>query len=426
MGFSYKNGLLHADGVALDTIAARHGTPAYVYSAQQIADNIGRYQAAMDSCFNRRDYMICFATKSCSNIAILDLVHRLGCGADIVSGGEFFRTQKAGIPARKVVFSGVGKSDDEIAAAIKAGVYMINVESEKELRQIDRIAKGLKRKQDIAIRVNPNVDARTHAKITTGRKENKFGIDIDRAPRLYAAAMKMAGLKPVGIAVHIGSQLTQLAPFDRAYQRLAETVRRLQKSGVPISRIDAGGGVGISYDGEKTIDLFAYARIVKKHLGGLGCTIILEPGRSLSGNPGVLLTRVRFVKNGADKDFLILDAAMNDLMRPALYDSYHALWPVRQSRGSKKQSYDVVGPVCETGDTFMTAERLAPLNDGDLCALMNAGAYGASMSSTYNTRPLVPEILVTGNKTDVIRERQTLDGLIAGEKIPGKGKKRRA
>ena len=414
MGFNYKKNLLHVDDVSLTHIADQFGTPAYVYSGTQLRDNVKAYQTAFDAHFHRSEYMICFATKSCSNIAILDFVHRLGCGADIVSGGEFFRARKAGIPASKIVFSGVGKSDEEISTAITSGIFMINIESEQELTQVSRISTRLRKTQSIALRVNPNVDAKTHAKITTGKKENKFGVDINMAPSLLKKAQKMPGIKIAGVAVHIGSQLTNLTPYDRAYRHLRDLFRTLKQQGITLTHIDIGGGIGISYDNDRLINMHDYAAMVKKNLGDLGVTIILEPGRSLSGNAGILLSTTRFVKNGHDKRFLIVDAGMNDLMRPALYDAYHALWPIKKPKGAL-QKYDVVGPVCETGDTFSVDEQLPQLKSGDLCAFMNAGAYGASMASTYNTRPLVPEILVDGKKIHVIRTRQTYDDMIRDE-----------
>jgi diaminopimelate decarboxylase len=417
MSFSYIKNVLHAENIPLQKIAERFGTPTYVYSAARLKENVGAYQRAFNSVLGRKNYTLCFATKSCSNIAVLSFLKSLGCGADIVSGGEMIRALKAGINPDKIVFSGVGKSEDELEQAVRAGLFMINVESAEELHALASIAKRLKKVQDIAIRVNPNVDAKTHAKITTGTKENKFGIDIDHAAQLYKQAQKLKSLRPRGVAVHIGSQLTRIAPYAQAYKRLAILIEDLKKQGVVIDRIDIGGGIGIRYQDESLVDMAAYARMVKKHLGGFGAHIILEPGRSISADAGALLTKTVFVKHGVAKNFLILDAGMNDLMRPALYDAYHALWPVKKS-GKKAVVYDVVGPVCETGDTFMTNEKLPQLAAGDLCAFMNAGAYGASMASNYNTRGLAAEILVDGKRIWLIRERQAAADILSLEKIP--------
>lgn len=415
----YINKKLHMEDVALETLADKYGTPLYCYSAAQITHNFNAYRDAFLKVADADAFTICYATKANSNIAVLKLLGSLGAGADIVSGGEMARALAAGIPASKIVFSGVGKSEEELRAAISKGIFQINVESEEELAQISALAVKMKvkKKVPVSIRVNPDVDAKTHAKITTGKKENKFGVDIDRAPALYKKALKMPGIEALGVAVHIGSQLTSLAPFKRAYERVAELVVKLRKQGNNIVRVDLGGGIGITYKDETPPDLTFYALMVRDTIMPLNVHVVMEPGRSIVGNAGVLLSRVRGVKKGASKQFLILDAAMNDLMRPALYDAYHAIWPARQ--GTAKQLYDVVGPVCETGDTFHVNEKLPVLKAGDVVALMSSGAYGAVMSSNYNTRPLAAEVLVSGKRADIIRKPQTVQELLQQDVIPG-------
>lgn len=412
----YKNKKLHIEDVALETLADKYGTPLYCYSAAQITHNFNAYRDAFLKVAAADAFTICYATKANSNIAVLKLLGSLGAGADIVSGGEMARALAAGIPASKIVFSGVGKSEEELRAAIGKGIFQINVESEEELAQISAIAQKMKKKVAVSIRVNPDVDAKTHAKITTGKKENKFGVDIDRAPALYKKALKMKGIEAVGVAVHIGSQLTSLTPFKRAYERVAELVLKLRKQGNNITRVDLGGGIGITYKDETPPDLTFYALMVRDIIMPLNVHVVMEPGRSIVGNAGVLLSRVRGVKKGASKKFLILDAAMNDLMRPALYDAYHAIWPARQA--AAKDMYDVVGPVCETGDTFHINEKLPTLKSGDVVALMTSGAYGAVMSSNYNTRPLAAEVLVSGKKSALIRKPQTVQDLLKMDQIP--------
>ncbi|MFN7112798.1 MAG: diaminopimelate decarboxylase [Alphaproteobacteria bacterium] len=412
----YKNKKLHIEDVALESLAEKYGTPLYCYSAAQITQNFNAYRDAFLKVAAAEDFTICYATKANSNLAVLRLLGGLGAGADIVSGGEMARALAAGIPASKIVFSGVGKSEEELRAAIAKGIFQINVESEEELAQISALAVKLKKNVAVSIRVNPDVDAKTHAKITTGKKENKFGIDIDRAPALYKKALKMPGVNALGVAVHIGSQLTSLAPFKRAYERVAELVVKLRKQGNTITRVDLGGGIGITYKDETPPDLTFYALMVRDIIMPLNVHVVMEPGRSIVGNAGVLLTRVRSVKKGASKKFLILDAAMNDLMRPALYDAYHAIWPARQAPA--KELYDVVGPVCETGDTFHINEKLPVLKAGDVVALMTSGAYGAVMSSNYNTRPLAPEVLVSGKKSALVRKPQTIQDLLKHDLIP--------
>jgi diaminopimelate decarboxylase len=414
---TYRKSLLFMEDADLCRVAEKYGTPLYCYSAARITEKFRRYDDAMKRVADPKNYTICYATKANSNVAVLSLLQKLGAGADIVSGGEMQRALKAGIDPKKIVFSGVGKSEEELEAAIRRGILQINVESEEELKTISRLSKKAGKTTRIAIRVNPDVDAKTHAKITTGKKENKFGIDIKDAPALYKKAAKLPGIDPSGVAVHIGSQLVSLTPFRRAYERVAELLLRLRKSGIPVTRVDLGGGIGITYRDEKLPDMNLYALMVRDIILPLNVHVILEPGRSIVGDAGVLLSRVRHIKNGHDKKFLILDAAMNDLMRPALYDAYHTIVPCRKT-GGRKQVYDVVGPVCESGDTFLTGEAMPEMTEGDVVAIMCAGAYGAVMSSNYNTRPNAAEILVSGSRTAVIRPRQTVDELIARDKVP--------
>lgn len=412
---TYKKGRLFMEDADLETVARKFGTPAWCYSASRIVDNFRAYRRALGSVTD--DFTICYACKANSNLAVLSLLRREGAGADIVSGGELRRALKAGIPPSKIVYSGVGKSEAELDDAIRHDIFQINVESESELETIARLAKKRRKTVSIAIRVNPNVDAKTHAKITTGKKENKFGIDIERAPALYARAAKMKGVRAEAVAVHIGSQLTSLAPFRRAYARVADLVRLLRRQGHNITRVDLGGGMGITYKDETPPDLYLYALMVRDVILPLGVHVVLEPGRSVAGDAGVLLSRVVSVKQGETRAFLILDAAMNDLLRPSLYGAYHAILPYQKARAAK--TYDVVGPVCETGDTFLTGERLPRMKQGDLVAIMTSGAYGAVMSSNYNTRPFAAEVLVQGNKFALARKPQKIEDVIGNDIVPG-------
>ena len=413
--FEYRDGALHAEDLPLAQIAAEVGTPAFVYSAAALRANYLSYARA----FAGQPVSICYALKANSNLAVIRTLGALGAGADVVSEGELRRALAAGIPASRIVFSGIGKTRTELRTALLAGIHQINVESVAELEALSEVATDLRVEAPIAIRVNPDVDAGTHAKITTGRKGNKFGIDIDLAPAVFRRAAELPGIRPLCVALHIGSQLTDLAPFRAAFQRVAELVIALRRDGHAISRIDLGGGIGIVYRHETPPSIDAYAQMVKEVIGPLGCEVTLEPGRALVGNAGLLLSRVLYVKPGHSRQFLILDAAMNDLIRPSLYDAYHAILPVDEpAPATQFLSYDVVGPVCESGDTFATGRELPPLAEGDLVAIMSAGAYGAVMSSTYNTRPLAPEILVDGNRFAVVRRRQTVEELIQAESIP--------
>lgn len=417
MSIGYKNSRLHMDAVALSDVAAKFGTPLYCYSASRIEENFNAYKKALSGV--TKNFTICYACKANSNQAVLRLLQKQGAGADIVSGGELHRALSAKIDPSKIVYSGVGKSEEELVVAIKRGIFQINVESAPELELISKIAKRLKKTVNVSIRVNPDVDAKTHAKITTGKKENKFGIDIADAPALYARAKKLPGINACGVAVHIGSQLTSLGPFRAAYQRVAELIKLLRKQGHNITRADLGGGLGITYKNEVPPDLKKYAQIIGEIIVPLKVHVVLEPGRYIVGDAGVLLSRVVSVKHGHKKKFLILDAAMNDLIRPALYDAYHAVLPLKKDASRKPVSYDVVGPVCETGDTFHTNEMLPELQPGDYVAIMTSGAYGAVMSSNYNTRPLAAEAVVKGRKFALARKIQTVEDLVKNDIVPG-------
>jgi diaminopimelate decarboxylase len=415
--FDYRNGILHAEDVALAAIAEAVGTPVYVYSTATLERHYRVFAAA----FAGLDATICFAVKANSNLAVIATLARLGAGADVVSGGELKAALKAGVPPAKIVFSGVGKSEDELAQALASGIMQINVESVPELEALDRLARSLGVRAPVALRINPDVDALTHEKISTGRGETKFGIEWTAAHGVYSAASAMAGIQVVGVAVHIGSQLTDLQPFREAFQRLRDLVVMLRRDGFSITTLDLGGGLGIPY-GTEDVPLpgpETYAQVVRRTVGGLGCRLILEPGRLIVGNAGVLVSRVLYVKEGATRTFVIVDAAMNDLLRPALYGAHHAIVPVvAPAPGAELVDVDVVGPVCETGDLFASDRALPPLHAGDLVAFRSAGAYGAAMASTYNLRPLVPEVLVHGDAFAVVRERIAIDELLARQHLP--------
>jgi diaminopimelate decarboxylase len=412
---AYRAGELSVEDVALSRIAAAVGTPFYCYSSAAIERRYRRFAAA----FADRPARICYALKANSNLAVIRLLARLGAGADVVSEGELRRALAAGVPADRIVFSGVGKSEREIAFALEAGVHQLNVESEPELSAVSAVASALGRTAPIAIRVNPDVDAHTHAKIATGRKENKFGIDLAEAPRAFRRAAQLPGLKVSGLALHIGSQLTDLGPFELAYRRAVELMRALARDGIPLSRVDLGGGLGIRYRHERPPAIEDYAALVKEVTDGLGAELAFEPGRWMVGNAGVLVARVLYVKDGVARRFLIEDAAMNDLIRPALYEAWHEVVPVREpAAAAEKRPIDVVGPVCETGDAFAAQRLLPPVAAGELIALLSAGAYGAVMSSSYNTRLLVPEVLVRGGEFAVIRPRPTFEELLSQDRMP--------
>jgi diaminopimelate decarboxylase len=414
MSYSYRNGVLHAEDVPLTEIAARHGTPTYVYSTAALR---ARYRAYVEA-FAGLDPLICYALKANSNQAVIATFAREGAGADIVSAGELKRALAAGVPASKIVFAGVGKTADEMRAGLAADILQFNVESEPELRMLAEVAAAMGRRAPIALRVNPDVDAKTHAKITTGKAENKFGIDMAHAKDVAAVARSLPGVALEALSVHIGSQLTAIDPFREAFKRLGALARELNATGPRLKRLDFGGGVGVVYRDETPPDLHAYAEAVRAAVADLGVSIVLEPGRNLVADAGVLLARVIRVKEGAAKRFAIVDAAMNDLIRPTLYEAWMPIQPVREpTPGANQALMDVVGPICETGDYLAKDRALPPLDAGDLVVVGAAGAYGASMSSTYNTRPLAAEIMVHGAEMAVIRPRQDIDALIAGESI---------
>lgn len=415
--FIYKNGVLHAEDVAVPDIVASVGAPFYVYSTATLT----RHFQLFDDALAGIDHLVCYAMKAASNQAILQTLAKLGAGMDVVSGGEYARARAAGVPGERIVFSGVGKTRDEMRLALTGGIRQFNVESEPEMAVLSAVATELGVKAPITIRVNPDVDAKTHAKIATGKSENKFGIPISRAREVYAQAAALAGIEVIGIDVHIGSQLTQLEPFELAYQKVAELTEILRADGHSIRRLDLGGGLGIPYTRSNEAPPLPtdYGAMVKRVLGHLNCEIEIEPGRLIAGNAGILVSEVIFVKEGEDRKFLILDAAMNDLIRPAMYDAHHDIDPVIEPQaGAERATYDVVGPVCESGDTFAKGREMAQMNAGDLVAFRSAGAYGAVMSSEYNTRPLIPEVMVNGSEFAVIRSRPTFDEIINRDTIP--------
>ncbi len=410
--FRYRDDTLHAEEVALPLVAERFGTPCYVYSRATLE----RHWRAFDDAFRGRSHLICFAVKANSNLGVLNLLARLGSGFDIVSVGELERVLAAGGEPGKVIFSGVGKRADEIRQALEVGIRCFNVESEPELERIDRIAGELGKIAPISVRVNPDVDARTHPYISTGLKENKFGIDIHAADDIYQRAAELPNLRVVGIDCHIGSQLTELSPFLDALGRVLELADRLERFGIPIEHLDLGGGLGIRYTDEAPPEPADYARVLEHHLEGRHYEVILEPGRAIAGNAGILLTRVEYLKPTEHHHFAILDAAMNDLIRPALYQARQEIIPVvRGSRGVRAR-YDLVGPVCETGD-FLGKDRDLTLAPGDLLAVRGSGAYGFTMSSNYNSRPRAAEVIVDGADMHLVRRRESVDELYAGESV---------
>jgi diaminopimelate decarboxylase len=416
--FLYRDGALFAEDVPVSEIAAAVGTPFYVYSTATLLRHFKLFDDALDG----MDHLVCYAMKAASNVAILKTLADAGAGMDVVSGGEYLRAKAAGVSGDKIVFSGVGKTADEIRLALEGGIRQFNVESEPEMEVLNAVALSLGKVAPITIRVNPDVDAKTHAKIATGKSENKFGIPIARAREVYAMAAAMEGLAVIGIDVHIGSQLTDLAPFELAYQKVAELTETLRGDGHEIKRLDLGGGLGIPYStqsNEAPPLPVEYGAMVQRTLGHLGCEIEIEPGRLIAGNAGLMVSEVIYVKSGEGRDFLILDGAMNDLIRPAMYEAHHDIVPVVEpAAGVDQQPYDIVGPVCESGDTFAKQRMMPPLAAGDLVAFRSAGAYGAVMSSEYNSRPLIPEVLVHGDQFAVIRPRPTFDEMINRDTIP--------
>lgn len=415
--FLFRDGVLQAEDVPVPEIAAQVGTPFYVYSTATLTRHFRLFQEALDGL----DHLICFAVKSNGNLAVLRTLGNLGAGMDVVSGGEYLRAKAAGVPGARIVFSGVGKTAAEIRLALEGGIRQFNVESEPELRVISAIASELGLEAPVALRVNPDVDARTHEKIATGKSENKFGIPIARARAVYAEAAALPGIRVVGVDVHIGSQLTDLAPFEAAFLKVRELTQALREDGHTITRLDLGGGLGIPYarSNEAPPLPIEYGQVIRRTLGDMGCEIEIEPGRLISGNAGILVSSVIYLKAGEGRDFLILDAAMNDLVRPSMYGAHHDIVPVIEpAPGVEQRPYDIVGPVCETGDTFARARDLPPLAAGDLVAFRSAGAYGAVMASEYNTRPLIPEVLVNGDQFAVIRARPSFDEILGRDTIP--------
>jgi diaminopimelate decarboxylase len=408
--FSYIANELHAEKVPLSRIAERYGTPCYVYSRAALTEA----WRAFDAAFAGRDHLVCYAVKANSTLAVLNLLARLGSGFDIVSGGELARVLAAGGDPRKVVFSGVGKTAEEMRQALTAGIHCFNVESESELARLEAVAAQCGKTAAVSLRVNPDVDPRTHPYIATGLKENKFGIAYEDAPGLYRKARAMRHLAVIGIGCHIGSQLTDVAPFVAALDRILELADRLHAEGIPLAHVDIGGGLGIRYKDESPPDVAEYARALTGRLGKRALKLLLEPGRALSGHAGLLLTRVEYLKHGRERNFAVVDAAMNDLMRPALYDAWHDVLPVVAGNGGK--TYEIVGPVCESSD-FLARARTLALREGDLLAIMTAGAYGMSMSSNYNTRPRAAEVMVDGAQAHVIRERELVSELMAREML---------
>lgn len=415
--FLYRDGALYAEDVPVADIAAAVGTPFYVYSTATLK----RHFTLFDDALAWGDHLVCFAMKSLSNQAVLRVLADLGAGMDVVSVGEYLRAKAAGVPGDRIVFSGVGKTADEMRVALTGGIRQFNVESEPEMVVLDRVAQSLGVVAPITVRVNPDVDAKTHAKIATGKSENKFGIPISRAREVYAMAAKMPGLKVIGIDVHIGSQLTELAPFEAAYNKVAELTEQLRADGHDITRLDLGGGLGIPYTRTNEAPPLPtdYGALIQRTVGHLGCEIEIEPGRLISGNAGILVSKVIYVKSGEDRDFLIIDGAMNDLIRPAMYDAWHDIVPVVEpTPGVEPAKYDIVGPICESGDTFAKAREMPTVGPDDLIAFRSAGAYGAVMASEYNSRPLIPEVLVHGDQFAVIRGRPTYEDMIARDKLP--------
>ncbi|MBO6777024.1 MAG: diaminopimelate decarboxylase [Marinibacterium sp.] len=415
--FLYRNGILHAEDVPLLDIAAQVGTPFYVYSTATLL----RHYTLFDEALEGTDHLVCYAMKAASNLAILKTLAEAGAGMDVVSEGEYRRARAAGVPGDRIVFSGVGKTAQEMRTALDGGIRQFNVESEPEMRMLSAVASEMGKTAPITIRINPDVDAKTHAKIATGKSENKFGIPISRAREVYGLAAYLPGLEVVGIDVHIGSQLTELAPFEAAYTKVAELTETLRADGHDIRRLDLGGGLGIPYtrSNEAPPLPMDYGALIKRTVGHLGCEIEIEPGRLIAGNAGIMVTGVIYVKSGEDRTFLIVDGAMNDLIRPAMYEAHHDIVPVVEpAPGLEPAVYDIVGPVCESGDTFARHRTMPPVSDGDLIAFRSAGAYGAVMASEYNTRALIPEVLVNGDQFAVIRRRPTFDEMLNRDTFP--------
>ncbi len=410
--FDYRNDELFAEDVPLAEIARRHGTPFYVYSARTLR----RHFRVFDEAFAGADHLVCYAMKALSNLSILGLFASMGSGFDIVSGGELARCLRAGADPARIVFSGVGKTDEEIAAALSAGILMLNVESGPEMRRVSEVAGRMKKNAPVSLRVNPDLDPGTHPHISTGHRDSKFGVPLSQVFEYYAEARSLPNLDIVGLSTHIGSQITETAPFAEAANKVASIVERLRADGFALKHLDLGGGLGIPYQEEPPPPAL-YAKSLLEPLKNLGLSIIVEPGRVLVGNAGVLVTKVLYIKETDVKRFIVVDGAMNDLIRPVLYEAYHAILPVRRRAARSAVVADVVGPVCESGDFFARERELPEPESGDLLAVMSAGAYGFVMASNYNSRPRAPEILVDGSEAHVIRERETFDDLVRAEKL---------
>ena len=411
--FHYLQNALYCEDVPVSKIARDVGTPVYIYSDATLR----RHFDVFDSAFKGVKHLTCFSMKSNSNGAVLNVFSRQGGGVDIVSGGELFRALKAGVDPGKIVYSGVGKREEELVYALESGILIFNVESAQEMHQLNRVAERMGKKAKIALRVNPDVDPKTHPYISTGLKENKFGVNIKDAVEQYSVASGLKGLQVAGVSCHIGSQLTSISPFVDALKKLKDLIEQLTRLGMRIDYLDLGGGLGITYDNESPPPPKEYAAAIRAELGETGLTLILEPGRVLVGNAGILVAEVIYCKSNEDKNFFVVDAAMNDLMRPSLYNSYHEIRPV-QVTGRKKVKADIVGPICESGDFLAKNREVAAFEPGELLAVMSAGAYGFSMSSTYNSRPRACEVMVKGDRFSVIREREKMEDLIRGEKVP--------
>lgn len=415
--FIYKEGVLHTEDVSIAEIAAKVGTPFYVYSTATLERHFTVFDEALDGL----DHMIFYAMKANDNIAVLRTLAAMGAGMDVVSGGEYAKARAAGVPGEHIVFSGVGKTEAEMWQVLNGGIRQFNVESEPELRQLSRVASAMGKVAAITLRVNPDVDAKTHAKIATGKSENKFGIPMAKAREAYREAASLPGIEVVGIDVHIGSQLTELEPYRQAFTKVAELTEQLRADGHNIRRLDLGGGLGIPYERSNEAPPLPveYGQVIKETVGDLGCEIEIEPGRLIAGNAGLMVSQVIYLKHGEGRDFLIIDAAMNDLVRPAMYEAHHDIVPVVESEaGVESALVDIVGPVCESGDTFAKQRAMSPLAAGDLIAFRSAGAYGAVMASEYNARPLIPEVLVKGDQFAVVRARPTYEEMISRDTLP--------
>ncbi len=413
--FAYRNGVMHCEDVSLEAIAREVGTPCYVYSDATLR----RHYNVLAEAFANRNVLIAYAVKANSNLGVIATLASMGAGADVVSGGELMKAMAGGVPANRIVFSGVAKTEDEMKLGLERGIHQFNVESMPELERLSRVASGLGLRAPIAFRVNPHVEAGGHAHISTGSAEHKFGIAWHEAEGFYAAASKLPNIDPVGVAVHIGSQIMRVQPLRAAWEKVVTLAQRLRENGVPISRLDFGGGLGVPYtDSDDPDPPSTYAKQAREVLGDLDVQLIFEPGRLIAGNAGVLISRVEYVKERDGRTFVILDAGMNDLLRPALYSAHHEVLPVKSAESAEKRPVDLVGPICESTDRFAKDRPMPPLEAGDLVAFMTAGAYGATLSSQYNSRPLVAEALVRGDACSVVRRRPTFEEMIALERAP--------